>query len=171
MRKMLLAGAVVLGLAVPADAVTLRDLISLASQGVSDDILIALVDADRSVFHLTAGDVRSLKDEGLSDRLVIHLLRTPATQQPVEAPRLAIADRPVRQPVAVEPVRIIERETVVAVPVPVYVPVLVPRPRVEDPEPPARAEPVYWGYGGKRRPDAWQETPVKRRVSRPNDQQ
>ncbi len=29
-------------------------------------------------------------------------------------------------------------------------------PRVE-PDPPKRAEPVYWGFGGKLRPDAWQD--------------
>lgn len=34
-------------------------------------------------------------------------------------------------------------------------------PLVDRPEPRKRAEPVYWGWGGKLRPDAWQPTPRK----------
>lgn len=56
-----------------------------------------------------------------------------------------------------------ERVREVPVAVPVYVPVTTTRPRIRDREdidrpdarPVQKQEPVYWGFGGKLRPDAW----------------
>ncbi len=45
------------------------------------------------------------------------------------------------------------REVPVPVAVPVYVPVRVHRPWPVEPARPE--EPVYWGFGGRLRPDAW----------------
>src|SRR5690606_29024948 len=69
-----------------------------------------------------------------------------------EEPRQVVVQQTVVQEVHVEapkPQRVREREYVQ---VPVYVPVAV-RPRVPVKEP----EPVYWGFGGQRRPDTWKE--------------
>jgi hypothetical protein len=44
--------------------------------------------------------------------------------------------------------------------VPVYVPVPA-RGHVETPDPPKAPEPVYWGFGGKLRPDAWKPAEPK----------
>jgi hypothetical protein len=152
-----LAFTLVLGFAAPAQAVTLRDLIDLSRSGLSDDILIALVEAEQSVFRLDAIDVQRLKQQGLSDRLVIHLLQTPTLRAEAQRnDRLAYgpAPAPVVQPA--QDVVVIDRVETIAVPV--YVPVVVERPRPEKP-----AKPVYWGYGGKRRPDAWKEKEPDRR--------
>jgi hypothetical protein len=172
MRRIAAVFVLVCGLSLPAEAVTLRDLVDFSRQGLSDDLLIALVEADKSVFHLSASDVKSLKDQGLSDRLLIHLLQTPSLRPEPEG-RLFIADAPAR-PAARAPapphVTVIERVETVAVPV--YVPVAAPR-RVHSPDRgrdrdgdgrdrdearrPSKPAPVeFWGYGGKQRPDSWQ---------------
>jgi len=161
MRRFLLVFVLLCGLATRAEAVTLSDLIGLSKQGLSDELLIALVEAEKSVFHLSADDVRNLKHQGLSDRLLIHLLQTPSLR-PAPEPKLYIADaRPAPEP---QPERVVIVDRVETVAVPVYVPVPTParhrdRDRDDDgvDDHPRRkpAEPVYWGYGGKLRPDAW----------------
>ena len=150
MRRVLIAAALVLLAALPAQAVTLRDLVDLSKSGLSDEILIALVEAERSVFHLNAADVQELKRQGISDRLLLHLLQTPAIRDEAaraEAPAYAPeARRPEPSPQVV----VIDRVETIAVPV--YYPIYVPAPRPEKP-----AKPVYWGWGGKRRPDSWKD--------------
>jgi len=161
MRRLLIALCFTLGIAAPAHAVSLHDLIDLSRAGLSDDILIALVESERSVFRLSAEDLKQLKAQGLSDRLLLHLLQTPALRE--EAARVEAFERrleaasqapaPARTPAP--EVVVIDRVETVAVPV--YVP--VPYWGLPDPSRrvPKAAAPVYWGWGGKRRPDAWKE--------------
>lgn len=166
MRQFLAVFVLLCGLSASAEAVTLRDLIDLSKQGLSDDLLIALVDAEKSVFHLTAAEVRSLKDQGLSDRLLIHLLQTPSLHRAPE-PQLHLAHAtPARSaPPPVERVVVIDRVEHVAVPVYVPVPVRARRDHDRDDD---RGDdragtkdrpkaPVYWGYGGQLRPGSWKD--------------
>lgn len=152
MRRLLLTGIFLLATALPARAVTLSDLIDLSRAGLSDDILIELVEAERSVFHLDAQALKALKAEGLSDRLLLHLLRTPslreAERQPVYEPALS-APPPAPQPA---PTQVVVIDRVEPVAVPIYVPVYI-----QPTEPERPTKPVYWGYGGKRRPDSWRK--------------
>lgn len=158
MRRLLIALCFTLGIAAPAHAVSLHDLIDLSRAGLSDDILIALVESERSVFHLTAQDLKKLKAQGLSDRLLLHLLQTPALRD--EAARVAAFERRLEAasqtpPPAPAPAGATEPEVVVidrveTIAVPIYVPVYV-----ESAGPQKSEKPVYWGWGGKRRPDSW----------------
>ncbi len=153
MRRLLMPSvfALVLGFAAPAHAVTLRDLIDLSRAGLSDDLLIALVEAEKSEFRLDAVDVRQLKEHGLSDRLLVHLLQTPTLRE--EAARnAAVAYGPAPAPIQSREPEVVVIDRVETIAVPVYIPVAVVRPRPTKPE-----RPVYWGYGGKRRPDSWKE--------------
>ena len=157
LRRVFVAAALVLAVALPAQAVTLRDLVDLSKSGLSDEILIALVEAERSVFHLDAADVRELKRQGISDRLLLHLLQTPAIREEAAraaAPAYAPDPQP-REAAPAQQVVVVDRVETIAVPV--YYPIYVPAPRPEKP-----AKPVYWGWGGKRRPDSWKE-PDKQR--------
>lgn len=166
MRRLVLAVALALVTAAPAYAVSLSDLIDLSRAGLSDDILMALVDTDRSVFHLEPRDLKELKAQGLSDRLILHLLMT--RERHDEAARQEAFEQRLDQAVASQPApvapaaerrqpEVVVIERVEPVPVPVYVPVyVVPA------EPPKPAKPVYWGWGGKRRPDSWKPTPAGR---------
>lgn len=153
MRRVLLAAALLVALAAPAHAVTVRELVDLSKAGLSDDILIALVEAEKSVFRLSAADVQELKRQGLSDRVLLHLLQTPSIRE--AAARIDQMERRLDDPPPATPARAAEPEVVYidrveTIAVPVYVPVVVARPRPE--------KPVYWGWGGKRRPDSWKES-------------
>jgi hypothetical protein len=162
----------------PAAGQTLsvRDVIELTRSGLGDEVLLALIEVNRGVYAIDPATLKSLKKSGVSDRVIAALVRSgretvvpePPPPAPVDdvqppAPQVVVLERPepeVRQ---------------VMVPVPVYVPVVpghrrghrasqvpestfVPfqsgppavRPPVKQP-----AEPVYWGFGGKLRPDAW----------------
>ena len=143
----------VVGAAVrPAAAVTVDELVNLKAHGLGDDILVALVETDGSVFHLSAPDIIAAKQRGLSDAVILAMIRT-AEQVPVAVPvdeampALPTITPPLASAAPPSPV-------VVSVPVPVVVPVAVPVPvviPVKAPEP----APVYWGWGGQRRPDSW----------------
>jgi hypothetical protein len=106
-----------------------------------------------------------LKDQGLSERVIVALIRSGRMQPAsLEQPQVPVSSVVEPEP----PVVVIERERPVvrevAVPVPIYVPVITAtrhrRHVDQDPEPRRPVEPVYWGWGGKRRPDTWQEPPA-----------
>lgn len=188
-----------------AEAVTIRDVIELSKAGLSDQVLLALIEIDRGVFTIDTPTLKQLKTAGVSDAVIVALIRSgrpPVVQEP-EPPQEMTAP----PPVAPEPevvVRYVDRYVdrppdyyqqaqpapgprPVAVPYPVAypvaVPVYVPLPsrrsghqtitttistdaggvvKARLPVPPncVKAEPVYWGFGGKLRPDAWQPPPT-----------
>lgn len=162
-----------------AEGLTLRDIVELHKAGISEDVLVALIESNQRIYTLEPGTLKTLKSDGLTDRVLIAIINSgrknlppPAPVAPVE-PELAAAPTPVviieHQPASAP--------QVVVQQVPVYVPVAVQPARqrkvhVEPSAPtsgspyyhgqvPVRApqkapEPVYWGFGGKLRPDAWQ---------------
>lgn len=144
-----------------ASAQTTADqLVALARAGLTDDILIALIQTDGSRFHLSADDILALKRSGLSNaviRAMQETTRQPAPVQPVQEvapPEPAPAPPPV---VNVHQTVIQRAEPPFAQSYPVFsVPLAVPIyiPRAIAPQP---ARPVYWGYGGQRRPDSWDD--------------
>lgn len=173
-RTLVSAAVVALGLLGPAVsqafAVSIPDLVSLSREGVTDPVLVALIETDGSKFNLNADDIRSLRYQGLSDTVIVAMIRTsrpkpveqadapePAeraaerapTPQRTPAPAPVVVNQTVTQQVRVE--RQVEREVERPVYVPVYV--AVPTKPVEV----KKEEPVYWGWGGQRRPDAWKE--------------
>jgi hypothetical protein len=76
MRALVLA--LVLIAVTPASglAVTVDDLVALSKQGVADSVLIAVIDADRTVFTLTTQQVAALKRQGVSDAVIVKMLGT-----------------------------------------------------------------------------------------------
>jgi hypothetical protein len=149
---------------VRADALTVRDILELSRAGLGDEILLALIDVDPSVFPIDAATLKSLKEAGVGERVIVAMVRSLRTPPPVPAePAIASEAEPRQQEPQVividhhDPPQI--REVPVAVPV--YIPVLRdPRhPWNEDAAAAEKrekpAEPVYWGWGGKLRPDAW----------------
>lgn len=172
----------VLPLAAPAEALTIRDIIELTKAGVGEEVLLALVEVDRGVFAIDPVTIKRLKEAGVSERVIVALVRSGREPIPEEpAPVVVTPPEPPPPHVVVIDHEPSVRE--VMVPVPVYVPVAAPRLRrgsvhgrthvsPDDPPfvpfqsgPPAhrptleeqqrKSEPVYWGYGGKLRPDAW----------------
>lgn len=137
-----------------------RDLVALHQAGLGDDVLVALIEAHNAVFNLGYVEIVDLRKQGLSERVLIKMIEAKAAPpQPRTVPERAQAPP---TPVVVH--QTVTQEVHVTAPraepqyvrVPVYVPVAVgPREPVKEPEP------VYWGFGGKRRPDAWDEAPKK----------
>jgi len=164
----ILAVSLLLGVAVrPAAAVTVDELVNLKANGLGDDILVALVETDGSVFHLSAADIIAVKKLGLSDTVILAMIRTaqpplPAvpddvmptpTITPAPVTSAAPASQPAFEPVVVPPA---PAPVIVHVPVPVAVPVAIPvAVPVVIPVKAQEPAPVYWGWGGQRRPDSW----------------
>ena len=165
----------------PAQALTIRDVIELSRAGLTDDVLVALIEVDAGVYPTDTATLKRLKDAGVSDRVMIALIRSGRERRVEEPPPAPVVeDPPVETPPP--PVVVIEhREVIVHEPqvqqvaVPVYVPVyparghvrrsepftgiqdstFVPLPGVVRPRLEPESKPVYWGFGGKLRPDAW----------------
>jgi len=166
-----------LPLTASAQTLTIRDLVALHHAGLGEDVLIALIEVDKPVFTLGPLEVMDLRKQGFSDRVLVKMIETRKVIAPVVptlAPPVAPAMPAVREDAPLAPVApVVVEQTVVQevrveaprarqevrretqyIQVPVYVPVVVP-PRIPVKEP----EPVYWGFGGQRRPDAWQDAP------------
>ena len=184
MRRLFIATLVAAALATPAEALTLRDLMELARAGLGDEVLLALIEVDRGVYAIDPATLKELKAAGVSDKVIAALIRSGRDAPPPPAPlpteEEADAVEPAPQVVVIDHRDDVERVREVAVPVPVPVYVGVPHrsrhraavgtvyasdtstfvpfqsgPPVARPVP--KTEPVYWGWGGKRRPDTWDE--------------
>ena len=57
-------------------ATTTDQLVALARAGLDDDVLIALIQTDGSVFQLTADDILELHRQGLSSRVILAMQQT-----------------------------------------------------------------------------------------------
>lgn len=173
------------GSAARAEALTIRDVIELTRAGISDEVLLALIDVDGGVYANDAATLKALKEAGVSERVMIALVRSGRERRVPDPPPPAPVEQ---EPEPAPPVVVIEHREPevqqVVVPVPVYVPVYTSGPRrrhdgpratvettvpsfqpgsvpsfqagppaVHTPQPPPA--PVYWGFGGRLRPDAW----------------
>jgi hypothetical protein len=102
MRRVLLAFVLVAPLFVGrADAITVRDVIELTKAGLSDEVLLALIESDRNVFTLDAATMRALKEAGVTDRVMLALIhngRTPAAGPVDPAPQPAVAPQAQAEP-------------------------------------------------------------------------
>jgi hypothetical protein len=177
-----------------AHALSLRDVIELHRSGLSEEVLLALIEVDRSIFAIDAATIKSLKTAGLSERVIIAMIKSGRTPTPPPpAPAAVVEPEPVAPPAAPQPVVVIEHRDApevreVAVPFAVFVPIdgrsrRIERPRfggdpygplrrppvIEPIQPQKKAEPVFWGFGGKLRPDAWKPTPDKAEKSDKSD--
>ena len=152
--------------AAQSPTVTVRDIVELTKGGLGDEALIALIEVNRPVFPVDVETLKGLKDAGVSPAVIVAMIKSgrtaPPPPPPLPAP-LEVPDVPeaAAQPAAAPPVVVIEHhERVREVPVAVPVYVAVPTRRVHRPDHPSQpkpkpVEPVYWGWGGKLRPDAW----------------
>jgi hypothetical protein len=75
LRAASIAVLVLLAASAPALAVSTRDLVALSQAGLSDEVLIALVEADETTFALDAPQILELRREGLSERVILAMIR------------------------------------------------------------------------------------------------
>jgi hypothetical protein len=144
-----------------------RDIVDLTKAGLGEEALIALIEVNRPVFPVDVGTLKDLKAAGVPPKVIVAMIKSgreappPPPPLPVDVPVVSTSE-PLPPPPP--PVVVIEqhervREVPVAVPVYVAVPTrrVVDHPRRPAPKP-NPVEPVYWGWGGKLRPDAWKPT-------------
>ncbi|MEO6239000.1 MAG: hypothetical protein ABIQ52_18550 [Vicinamibacterales bacterium] len=166
-----------------AEAVTIRDVIELTKAGLSDQVLLALIEVDRGVFSVDAATVQQLKQAGVRDAVIVALIRSGRGREsePAAAVAAPVAPAPVPEVVIVEHHDAPAVAAPIAVPYPVAVPVYVGVPtgrrtetitttiqtdagpmraRLPVPANCVKAEPVYWGFGGKLRPGSWEPPPT-----------
>jgi len=77
MRKFIVLPVVclfILAFAVPSQAVTVDEVAEMAKSGVSDDVILALLDATGSAFRLSPEDVVLLKNAGVSDMVILDMI-------------------------------------------------------------------------------------------------
>ena len=60
----------------PAAAVTTDQVVALKKAGVSDAVVLALIERDRTVFSIAPEQIVALQREGLSEALIIAMLKT-----------------------------------------------------------------------------------------------
>ena len=125
MRRIALLVVVALLILLPvrADALTVRDILELTRAGLGDEILLALIDVDRSVFPIDAVTLKRLKDAGVSERVIVAMIRSARMPDPLPEQVAVVAPPPAPEPQVIviehhDPPQI--REVPVAVPV--YVP-------------------------------------------------
>jgi hypothetical protein len=169
MRLFVLAVAMLLAPLALASAqtVTTRDIVELSKAGLDEKVLLALIEVHRPVFPVDTETLKGLKDAGVAPGVIIAMIKSGREAPPAPVPE-RVAEHSPPAPAPPPQIVVVERERhydeprvrEVAVPVPVYVPVRTrvrhdsvrPRPDLKP------AAPVYWGFGGKLRPDAWKPT-------------
>jgi hypothetical protein len=132
-----LAAVVAVSFAARADALTVRDVIELSKAGVSDQVLLALIDVDQRVYTVDATAVKQMKEAGVSDTVVLAMIHA-GRDTTDSAPAAADSTAPVQTSSAPAPLQpqpqvvVIDHASAqpavreVPVPVPVAVPVAVP---------------------------------------------
>jgi hypothetical protein len=60
----------------PASAVTLEQVVELSKAGVSEAVILALIDRDRTVFTIEPEQIVSLQREGLSEPIILAMLKS-----------------------------------------------------------------------------------------------
>jgi hypothetical protein len=119
-----------------ANALTLHDVMELSKAGLSDTVLLALIDVDRSVFSIDSNTIKQLKTAGVSDTVIVALIKSGRTPQTSAAPPPApvvvppppqvVEQEPMPPEPEPEPAPAAAVTYAVPVAVPVFVPVAVP---------------------------------------------
>jgi hypothetical protein len=104
LRAVLIAFCVTVGLVGatvrPAYAVSMHDLVALSKAGLGDEVLVALIEADGTVFNLDGPKILELRAQGLSERVITAMIRNGLrenTPSPLPEP---VPPPPVPQPTA-----------------------------------------------------------------------
>jgi hypothetical protein len=80
-----------------AGAVTVHEIIELTKAGLSDEVLTALIDADRTIFTLDKDQILELKEAGVSKAVLLKMLRS---RREFDSPPPAPASEPASEPPA-----------------------------------------------------------------------
>src|SRR5882724_13681302 len=75
-RHALILGCMAAGILAPraALAITIDQVVALKKSGVTDTVILALIDRDRTVFAIEPEQIVSLQRDGLSERVILAML-------------------------------------------------------------------------------------------------
>jgi hypothetical protein len=59
-----------------ASAVSRDEIVRLSKSGMSDEVILALVDRDKTIFTISPDDLVALKSEGVSERVMLAMLKS-----------------------------------------------------------------------------------------------
>ena len=110
-----------------AEAVTIRDVIELSKAGLSEQVLLALIEVDRGVFAIDTATLKQLKEAGVSDAVIVALIRSGRTPPPEPSWRRARPTAGAQQPREPEVIVIDHHDAPAPAAVPYPVAVLLPR--------------------------------------------
>jgi hypothetical protein len=82
---MRMLGAMLLVLALaphPVSGLTVQDVVSLTKAGVSDDVVLTLIERDNTIMPIDSAQLITLKRDGVSERVVIAMLRSGRQPEP-----------------------------------------------------------------------------------------
>ncbi len=69
-----------------AEAVTLREIVELTRAGLSDEVLLALIEIDQRVFPVDPDTLKMLKDAGVSPAVIVAIVKSGRTPKPQPEP-------------------------------------------------------------------------------------
>jgi hypothetical protein len=77
-RRLLTFGVLAAALLTPraASAITVDQIVALAKSGVTDVVILALIDRDRTVFAIAPEQIVSLQRDGISEKVLLAMLRS-----------------------------------------------------------------------------------------------
>jgi hypothetical protein len=84
-----------------ASAVTIEEVVALSKSGVSEQVIVAVIERDQTLFTLSPALIMKLQRDGLSDRILLALIKS---GRPNEPPLAASPAAPVAAPVPPPPV-------------------------------------------------------------------
>ncbi len=128
MRRLLPFLVVLLSLVpVRADSLTVRDIVDLSKAGLGDDVLLALIEVDPSIFAIDSATLKMLKDAGVSQKVIVAMIRSGRTPTPASEPTPSPSQDTPIDPTPTPQVIVIDHHD--STPArEVYVPVYVPAP-------------------------------------------
>jgi hypothetical protein len=68
--------AVLTAIPAPAGAVTIDQIVSLAHAGVTDAVILALIDRDKTIFPIEPEQIVTLQRDGLSEAVILAMLKS-----------------------------------------------------------------------------------------------
>jgi hypothetical protein len=132
-RALWIAAILVSCLATAAEALTLRDVIRLSRAGLSEEVIIALIEQDDPAYGLGPDELIELKEAGVSERVQVAMLNRLKQAREEDKTKPGLADTPPAAPaefpgvlvIGKDPEPIIRSQTVI-VTMPVAVPFAFP---------------------------------------------
>ena len=90
MRIMLPAALLLVLLSGTASALTVQEVVALSKAGVSDEVLLSLIDRDKTIFAIDSDQLIALTRDRISEKLVLAMLRSGRQEPPPPAPAASV---------------------------------------------------------------------------------